>query len=101
MDFGRLVVTAEFLVVVLAVLSGLILAAVFFRAWLRSRKGAFLLLCTATIANVYVNIFTGAVLLFGIAHIRIIPIAAFDPLYAAQAVFGVLPQWRFLLARSF
>jgi hypothetical protein len=87
-DTSRLIATAELMVVLLSVLSGIIIAALCAWAWWRSSRGVFLILAFGTVAFLYVNAFTAVVLFFGLSHIRLVPVNVLQPLYAAQAVFG-------------
>jgi hypothetical protein len=90
MDFTNLVAAVELAVVCLAIILGVVIAFVFFRAWWRSNKGVFLLLLFGYIATVCVNTFTAVVLFFSVSHIRLVPADAVQPLYAAQAVFAFI-----------
>ena len=87
-DTTRLIAASELVAVLLSVLSGVIISTLCVWAWWRSSRGVFLLLALGTVAFLYVNAFTAVVLFFGLSHLKLIPVNALQPLYAAQAVFG-------------
>ena len=88
MDFYRLMAAAEFAAASLCALLNIVIGVVFFRAYLRSRKGFLLLLVFGTLACLYANLFAAAAELFGFMHIRVFPASATRSLYALQAIAG-------------
>jgi hypothetical protein len=90
MDFYRLMAAVEFAAASLCALLNVVIAVVFLRAYLRSRKSFFLLLVSGTLAWLYANLFAAAAELFAATHIRVFPASAARSLYALQAIAGTV-----------
>jgi hypothetical protein len=68
----------------LMALFDVVLLALFLRAYLRSRRGFFLVLAVGSLALAVANILTGSIYVYAATRLRVIPIAIVEATYVLQ-----------------